>query len=76
MNRVKKEIKKKGIKLESDYPYLPFYLKGKSCFEPGYLLLIGIQVKSETTEVFESLNTMTVRYKLTRKGELEVMYDD
>ena len=24
MNRLKKEIKKKGIMLESDYPFLPF----------------------------------------------------
>lgn len=24
MNRLKREIKKKGIMLESDYPYLPF----------------------------------------------------
>ena len=24
MNRIKKEIRKKGFKLENDYPYLPF----------------------------------------------------
>lgn len=39
MNRFKKEIRKKGFKIASDYPWLPYQLKGKDCFEPGNILI-------------------------------------
>ena len=46
MNRVKKEFKKRGFLLENDYPQMPFYLKGKSCFEPGFVSIESIGVQS------------------------------
>ena len=40
MNRFKKELRKKGIKLESDYPWLPFELKSGGIIE-------GVKVLTE-----------------------------
>lgn len=71
MNRVKRELRKKGIRLESDYPYLPYFIKGNSIFEPGYIFIDGVSVNSETATVKVYLNTITQIIKLQRDGSLE-----
>ena len=76
MNRIKKEIRRKGIKLEIDYPFLPYYIKGKSPFEPGNICLEAVVVNSETAEVYEYLNVIVCRHKLLRNGDLEEVFDD
>ena len=76
MNRVKKEIRKKGIKLESDYPYLPYYIKGKSCFDRGYICVEGVTVDSENATVTRDLNIINEKYKLLRNGRLVMEGDE
>ncbi len=71
MNRVKKELRSKGIKLECDYEYMPYFIKGKSIFEPGYIFIDGITVDSETATVKVYLNVIVETYKLLRNGEIE-----
>ena len=46
MNRFKKEIRKRGFKLESDLPCLPYELKGDN-----RILLDSIFVNSERAEI-------------------------
>lgn len=74
MNRVKKEFKKKGLLLEHDYPYMPYYLKGKSCFEPGYLLLDGVVVKPDGV-LIRYLNIGTEIYRLNRDGSISCDFE-
>ncbi len=75
MNRVKRELRKKGIRLESDYPYLPYFIKGNSIFEQGYLFIDGVSVNSETATVRVYLNTITHIIKLQRDGSLMEDYE-
>ena len=70
MNRFKREIRKK-VKL--DFPYLPFYLKGKSVFETGYIFVDGIVVDSEKATAYRFLNIGTEVYTMHRDGT--VKYD-
>lgn len=76
MNRVKKEIRRKGIRLECDYPWLPYYIKGNSPFEPSNICLGAVVVKSETAEIYEYLNVIVSHYRLSRNGNLEEIFDD
>lgn len=69
MNRVKKEFKKKGLLLENDYPFMPYYLKGKSCFEPGYIVLESVVVRPEGVLV-RYLNVGIEIYRLHRDGSI------
>ncbi len=69
MNRLKKEFKKKGMLLENDYPFMPYYLKGKSCFEPGYILLDGITVKPDA-KLIRYLNIGIEINRLNRDGSI------
>lgn len=71
MNRVKKELRHKGIKLECDYMEMPYFIKGKSIFEPGYIFIDGITVDSETATVKVYLNVIVETYKLLRNGDIE-----
>jgi len=75
MNRVKKEFRKKGIRLECDYPTLPYYLKGKSCFEPGYIFVDGVTVDSKTATVKRFLNIIVEKYTLQRNGDIKKDYE-
>lgn len=75
MNRIKKELRRKGIKLEVDYPTIPYYIKGKSCFERGYILLDGIYVNSEEATVKRYLNIGIETIRLTRTGKLDYSFD-
>ena len=71
MNRVKKEFRRKGIKLECDYMEMPHFIKGRSIFEPGYIFIDGITVDSETATVKVYLNVIVETYKLLRNGDIE-----
>ena len=71
MNRLKKNIRRKGIKLNSDYPCLPYYVKGKSMFEPGYICVEDVKVVSETATIFRFLNIGREIITLERNGELK-----
>lgn len=51
MNRFKKYIRTKGIKLESDYPWLPYDYKN--------ITVEGVRVDSENAVVIQYLNVGT-----------------
>ncbi len=71
MNRFKKEIRRKGIKLEADYPWLPYFIKGKSVFERGYIFVDGVTVKTETATIYRYLNIGVEVITMKRNGDLE-----
>lgn len=68
MNRFKKELRKKGVKLECDYPMLPYFIKGKSCFEVGYIFVDGVSVDAEKAEFTVHLNILNQRTRVLRNG--------
>lgn len=74
MNRVKKEFKKNGLLLESDYPSMPHYIKGKSCFEPGYILLDSVVVRPEGV-LIRYLNIGIEIYRLNRDGSINATFE-
>ena len=67
MNRFKKELRKKGVKLECDYPMLPCLIKGKP-FEPGYIFVDGVSVDAEKAEFTVHLNILDQRTRVLRNG--------
>lgn len=71
MNRVKRELRKRGIKLECDYPTLPYFIKWNSIFEPGYIFVDGVSVNSETATARVYLNVIVEIFRIQRNGELE-----
>ena len=71
MNRFKKEIRRKGIKLEADYPWLPYFIKGSSIFERGYIFVDGVTVKMETATIYRYLNIGVEVITMKRNGNLE-----
>lgn len=72
MNRFKKELRKKGFKLESDYEYLPYKLEGYT-----YILLDSVFVNSERATIVEFYNVDTLHYEMLRNGEIvEIVFND
>lgn len=71
MNRIKKEFKKYGFKLENDYEHLPFYLKGNSFMDRGYILLYGVQVISEQAKLVRFLNIGVEVNTMNRDGSVD-----
>lgn len=65
MNRFKKYVRNKGIKLEQDYPYLPFELP--ICFQS----IESVIVDAEHATVKEVLSSGIGIIKFNREGELE-----
>lgn len=74
MNRLKKELHRKGIRLAKDYPELPYFIKGKSIFESGYIFVDDVVVESETATVYVYLNVLVETYTLLRNGNVERGY--
>ncbi len=54
MNRFKKEIRKRGYKLESDYPWMPYEIEGSF-----YLVLEAVTVDSENAIVYRHYNVIS-----------------
>ena len=75
MNRVKKELRKRGVKLESDYPWMPYFIKGNSIFDRGYIFIDGVSVDSEKAKVRICYNTIHEVLTLKRNGKLEEDWD-
>ena len=76
MNKLKKELRRKGIKLNCDYDVLPYPIKGKSPFNPGYISIEDVTVNSEKAEVFVCYNTISSRISLNRDGSLTETWED
>ena len=72
MNRFKKEIRKRGFRLESDLPCLPYELKGHN-----YIVLDSIFINSERATIVEFYNIDTLHYEMLRNGEIvEIVFND
>ena len=77
MNRFKKYLRSKGIKLECDYPALPWCVsKAKSPFEPGYISVEGVSVNSERATFTVFYNILSELTKVNRDGTLSEIWDD
>lgn len=75
MNRIKKEFKKRGFKLESDYEYMPYFLNGKSVQDRGYILLEGIRVIADQAKIFRFLNIGCEIHTMQRDGSIRFDFD-
>lgn len=62
MNAFKRYVRSKGIKLECDYPELPHYIRGESCFEPGYIYIDAVEVDAKSATVARWTNVMGWEY--------------
>lgn len=76
MNRFKKEIRKKGIRLESDYPWMPYYIKGNSPFDVGNICVECVSINAENATVTTVYNTLVTRVRMNRNGSFEEIWDD
>lgn len=63
MNRFKKELRRKGIKLECDYLWLPFEVSKNIYLEDVY-------VDSQRATWTEFYNVIDERYQLNRDGTI------
>ena len=70
MNAFKRYVKSKGIRLSCDYPELPYYIKGKSCFEPGYIFVDDVYVDSEKCTVTTVYNVIVNSVQFCRDGSI------
>ncbi len=70
MNRFKKEIRKRGIKLAIDYPTLPYAIKGKSPFETGYIAVDDVFVDATKANVVVFYNVDETIYHMDRDGSI------
>lgn len=75
MNRVKKVLRKKGIKLACDYPVLPYDVVGRF-LEPGHIFIDDVVVNSEKATVTNYLNVIVERRTLQRNGEIITDWPD
>lgn len=62
MNRLKKELRKKGVILENDYPFLPFPKNGTA--------LLDVKVDSENCIVTEFYTSIIIRMQLRDNGKI------
>ena len=73
MNRFKKEIRKRGYKLESDYPWMPYDIKG-SFGEPGHIALDSVYVDSEMATIYHYYNVIAEKITFFRSMESQNDY--
>lgn len=64
MNRVKKEVRRRGVKLKSDYQHLPLQI------HPG-IYIEDVYFDSETATVTKYYNVDDVQVRLSREGVME-----
>ena len=75
MNRFTKEIRKRGIRIESDYDHMPHYIRGHF-LSPGYIVLEAVEVLPEQACVVRVYNTIVEIIDLQRNGLLQFRYTD
>lgn len=68
MNRFKKELKKRGVKLENDYPYMPF--------DFGNTALEAVIVDAEKCTLSQLTSSMNVIYYYGRDMKVSQQYFD
>ncbi len=74
MNRFKRELMKRNhVSTFDGYPQI---LQGKSPYEPGYISLENVCVKTETAEWWTIYNVIIIHYQMLRNGEVREIDDD
>ena len=68
MNAFKRYVKLKGIKLSSDYPWLPFE-------EKNYIVVEDCLVNKSTLQVIKYLNIGNVIMTFNRDGSIDYDFD-
>lgn len=68
MNRVKRELRKRGMKLNIDYMWLPY--------DRGSVTIDNVCVDSENAIVTEYYTSITLKTQLLRSGELARVTDE
>lgn len=68
MTRVKKELRKRGAKLECDYDTLPFWVPGCGYAVEG----VSVNVEEATYMIYVNVAD-PIRIRLTRTGMLEAV---
>lgn len=68
MNRFKKYVKSKGVKLSCDYPWLPFE-------EKNYIFVEDCLVNKSTLQVVKYLNIGNVIITFNRDGTIDYDFD-
>ncbi len=68
MNALKKYLRKKGVIMDHEYPYMPFEVT------PG-VILETVTINPETAEVWYVYNITTEHLRLGRDGELGEIYN-
>lgn len=64
MNRFKKELRRKGIKLECDYLWLPFEADG--------VFIRAIHVDASKAQCFVFTSAMVTRYRMNSNGTFTI----
>lgn len=67
MNRFKKYVRSKGIKLECDYPWLPYDIK-------PYINIEAVYVNASTATIVTFYNVGDFHQHINRDGSIEVLY--
>lgn len=67
MNRFKKELKKHGIRLENDFPCLPYEIGNNIWIE-------GVTVDSEKCTVTQWTNVLESKFKMLKDGSVIPWY--
>lgn len=75
MNRFKKVLMSKGIKLAHQYECLPYDIKGHFG-DLGYMVIENVIVDSENATFTEIYNVIVSRYKVLRSGEIVAINTD
>ena len=70
MNRFKRELRRKGVKLKDDYMCLPFALSGNNPFSPGYISVEDVFVDSKRATVTIFYNVIDETIRMDRNGKL------
>ena len=70
MNRLKKVLRQKGIKMNNDYECLPYNIKGEF-MKPGNIVIEDVIVNSETATITEIYNVDISVKRLLRNGQFQ-----
>lgn len=70
MNRFKKELHKLGYRLESDYPEMPYYIKG-AFGEVGNICIESIIVNTEKAYIYIAYNVIDEKIQFNRNMKTE-----
>ena len=69
MNKLKKYLRTKGVKLENDYPWLPYEVANNIFIE-------GVYINSEKATITTYYNVIMNQQQLNRDGSITFISDE